>query len=160
MKTRLIVLAVVLIILIGVSALAQKKDSAAEEAIRAADQGWARVFGAKDLKASVDFCTDDAAFMAPNAPLAAGKQAISQSFAFFFTLPDIKINWHPTKIEVARSGELGYSSGVYEMNFKDPAGKPATDHGKYVTIWKKQSDGMWKVAYDIFNSDLPATPAP
>jgi len=42
------------------------------------------------------------------------------------------------------------------MSFKDPSGKTIEDHGKYVTIWKKQS-GKWKVAYDIFNTDL-ATP--
>jgi hypothetical protein len=27
---------------------------------------------------------------------------------------------------------------------------------KYVTAWKKQSDGTWKVTADIFNSDLPS----
>ena len=31
--------------------------------------------------------------------------------------------------------------------------------GKYVTTWHKQSDGSWKAAVDIFNSDVPL-PAP
>lgn len=155
MKSRSAFLIASAIVLAGVlSASAQTKTST-EEAIRNADQGWARVFGAKDLKASVEYCADDASFMAPNAPIAVGKQAIGQAFAFFFALPELKITWHPTKIEVAKSGELGYSTGAYEMSFKDPAGKTAMDHGKYLTIWRKQSDGKWKVAYDIFNSDLP-----
>jgi ketosteroid isomerase-like protein len=34
-----------------------------------------------------------------------------------------------------------------------------TDHGKYVAVWKKQADGNWKVAVDIWNTDLPL-PAP
>jgi ketosteroid isomerase-like protein len=34
------------------------------------------------------------------------------------------------------------------------------DKGKYVEIWKKQPDGSWKCAVDMFNSDLPAAPAP
>jgi Ketosteroid isomerase homolog len=157
MRIRLSGLGLVVVFLAGLSIAAGQQKNAAEEAIRAADQGWARVFGAKDLKASVDYCADDASFMSPNSPAAVGKQAISQSFAFFFSLPDIKLTWHPTKIEVARSGELGYSSGAYEMSFKDPAGKAATDKGKYVTVWKKQQDGSWKVIYDIFNSDQPAT---
>ena len=46
--------------------------------------------------------------------------------------------------------------GAYEMSFNDPAGKPVSDKGKYVTIWVKQQDGKWKVAVDMFNSDLPA----
>jgi hypothetical protein len=29
------------------------------------------------------------------------------------------------------------------------------DKGKYLTVWKKQADGSWKVLFDMFNSDLP-----
>jgi ketosteroid isomerase-like protein len=145
-----------MLLLIAVtSSPAQKKRSPAEDAIHAADQEWARVFGAKDLKASVEFCADGASFLAPNVPAAVGKDAIGKTFAAFFTLPDLKLTWHPIKIEVARSGELGYSTGVYDMSLKDGAGKTMTDRGKYVTIWKKQN-GRWKVIYDIFNSDLAA----
>lgn len=158
MKNHLTSCALIVILAGLVSATAQTKSSTAEDAIRAADQGWARVFGAKDLKASVDYCASEASFMAPNSPAAIGRQAIGQAFAAFFAFPDIKIDWQPTKIAVARSGELGYSSGIYEMTFKDPAGKTMTDRGKYVTIWQKQNDSSWKVVSDIFNSDLPATP--
>jgi len=35
-----------------------------------------------------------------------------------------------------------------------PDGTPMTDHGKYATIWRKQTDGSWKVVVDIFNSDV------
>jgi hypothetical protein len=36
---------------------------------------------------------------------------------------------------------------------------PAPEKGKYVTVWKKQSDGQWKVAEDIFNADSAGPPA-
>jgi ketosteroid isomerase-like protein len=150
------IVASMILLMAATSSQAQKKHSTRESAIRAADQGWARVFGAKDLRGSLEFCTNDASFMAPNAPVAVGKDAIGKSFAAFFTLSDVKITWHPIRIEVARSGELGYSTGVYDMSFKDPAGKTLTDRGKYVTVWKKQPNGRWKVIYDIFNSDLGA----
>ena len=29
----------------------------------------------------------------------------------------------------------------------------ATEKGKYVAVWKKQSDGQWKVKEDMFNAD-------
>ena len=149
-------IALTILLMAARSLPAQKKDSTGESAIRAADQGWARVFGAKDLQGSLEFCADNASFMAPNAPVAIGKDAIGKSFTAFFTLSDLKITWHPIKIEVARSGDLGYSTGEYDMSFKDPAGKTITDRGKYVTVWKKQPNGGWKVIYDIFNSDLAA----
>jgi len=161
MRNNLVsVLPVLLILTIsGALSSAQKMRSGPEDAIRAADQHWARVFAAKDLENSVAFCAENASVLAPNAPIATGKQAIGQLFSGFFALPSLTIEWHPTKVEVARSGELGYSTGVYQMSFKDSSGKLVTDRGKYVTVWKKQADGSWRVALDIFNSDLPATAA-
>jgi ketosteroid isomerase-like protein len=45
------------------------------------------------------------------------------------------------------------------MTFNDPTGKTVSDKGKYVTVWKKQKDGSWKVLLDVFNTDLPPTGA-
>jgi ketosteroid isomerase-like protein len=41
----------------------------------------------------------------------------------------------------------------------DAQGKPVTDNGKFVEVWKKQSDGKWKCVADTYNSDLPVVPA-
>lgn len=161
MRRNLVSSVIFLMILLfaGASAPAQKKRMGAEEAIRAADQNWLKVFAAKDLSRSVAFCTNDGSVFAPNAPIATGHEAIGKLFAGFFALPDLKISWKPSRVQVANSGELGYSSGAYQMDFNDPSGKPIADKGKYVTVWKKQKDGSWKVLLDIFNSDLQA-PAP
>ena len=65
------------------------------------------------------------------------------------------IVWHANKAGVARSGELGYTIGTYEMRFKDVAGKMVLNKGKYLILWKKEADGSWKVLFDMFNTDLP-----
>ena len=126
-------------------------------AIRKADQDWLKVFAAKDLAKSVDFVLEDGSVLAPNVPIATGHDAISKLFAGFFGLPDLKIEWTPNNVQVARSGDIGYSTGVYRMSFKDPNGKTIEDKGKYLTVWKRQGRN-WRVAYDIFNSDLSPTP--
>jgi len=51
-----------------------------------------------------------------------------------------------------------YSQGTYELTMNDPAGKPIMDHGTYVEVRKKQPDGKWKCAVDMFNSDVPVAP--
>ncbi|HST51518.1 MAG TPA: DUF4440 domain-containing protein [Pyrinomonadaceae bacterium] len=157
MKRNSVSVAVALMMLTvgSIQASARKSRPAPEDAIRAADQQWMKVFADKDLEKSVAFCAADGSVLAPNAPIAVGKDAIGKLFSGFFALPGLKISWHPDKAQVAKSGELGYTSGVYQMTFNDPSGKPVSDTGKYVTIWKKQSDGSWKVLFDIFNSDLP-----
>jgi len=43
------------------------------------------------------------------------------------------------------------------MTFDDPDGNQVVDHGKYLTIWKKSSDGTWKVSADVFNSNPALT---
>lgn len=143
--------------LAGVSRVAASGKSwdSASDAVKAADMAWMKVFAAKDLEKSVAFCDEKGAVLSPNAPIAEGREAIGKMFTGFFALPNLKISWNADKAEVARSGELGYTSGTYQMSFNDPSGKEATDKGKYVTVWKKQADGSWKVMLDIFNTDLP-----
>jgi ketosteroid isomerase-like protein len=97
--------------------------------------------------------------LAPNAPTATGRPAIRELFAGYFALPDLRISWQPSDVRVAKSGEIAYTVGAYQMSFTDPAGKTAADHGKYVRVWEKQGDGTWKVLLDIFNTDVPIAPA-
>jgi ketosteroid isomerase-like protein len=53
------------------------------------------------------------------------------------------ISWEPFKVEVAKSGEIGYTYG----NWKDYE-KDTILYGNYFTVWKIQADGTWKVALD------------
>jgi ketosteroid isomerase-like protein len=125
------------------------------EALRAADAGWLKAWAAKDVDKSVAFCDEKVSTLMPNAPIATGKKAIAKLMTAGFALQDYKLSWHPNKAGVARSGELGYTSGTYQTSFKDASGKPVFDKGKYLVLWKKQAGGSWKVLFDMSNSDLP-----
>ncbi|MGC2108126.1 MAG: DUF4440 domain-containing protein [Candidatus Korobacteraceae bacterium] len=127
----------------------------AEDEIRAADQEWLKAFAAGDLEKSLAFCAEECAVLAPNAPMVHGREAIRELFSGWFK-PELKINWTPDKVEAANSEDLGFSSGTYQMSFKDSADEIVSDQGKYVIVWKKQADGSWKVVLDISNSDMPA----
>jgi ketosteroid isomerase-like protein len=72
--------------------------------------------------------------------------------------PGLVISWQPTKVEVANSGDVAYLYGTYQMTTNGPDGKPMTDNGKMLEIWKKEADGSWKCALDTWNTDLPAAP--
>ena len=144
-----------LLLLLGnLSALAASNSSKAADAIKTADQQWAAAAAVKDLDKSVSFCGPDAAILVPNAPAAEGPDAIRKWFQDAFNIPGFKLLWHATESAAAKSGDLGYSRGTYELSYTDPSGKQISDHGKYITVWKKQSDGSWKVLRDIFNSDV------
>jgi len=136
--------------------LACAADNAAEEtAIRQADLAWSKAMTDKQLDATVSFYAADAAIHPPNAPTASGKDAIRTVWKAYFATPGFVVTCHPVKIEASRSGDIGYTQGPYDLAFKDAQGNTVKDRGKYLAVWKKQSDGAWRVVADIFNSDLP-----
>jgi ketosteroid isomerase-like protein len=155
MKPLLAVVAASIFLIVSVGAVFGQTNSKAVDAIRVADEAWLKTYAAKDVEKAVAFCDEQGSMLWPNAPAATGKNAIAKLTASAFAIPDFKLVWHPDKLGVARSGELGYTSGTYLWSFKDASGKPVSDRGKYLTVWKKQADGSWKVLFDMFNTDLP-----
>jgi ketosteroid isomerase-like protein len=124
--------------------------AANETAIRDADVAWSKAAAAKQLDSVLSYYADDASSFVDNGPIATGKQAIGNAWQDLFTMGTI-ISWQPTKVEVAQSGDLGYSQGTYEQTSSNSKG-PATK-GKYVVVWKKDPAGSWKAVSEIANSD-------
>jgi ketosteroid isomerase-like protein len=130
-------------------------DPKLEQAIRDLDEQWSKAAGAKDVDKTISFYSDEALVMPPNAPSATTKEAIRKIWKDLLT--DASISWKTKEVEVAQSGDIGYTSGTYEVTMTDPTGTPVNDRGKYLEVWKKQADGSWKCVADIWNSDLPAS---
>ncbi len=134
--------------------------AAQEAAIRQADLAWSKAMTDKQLDATVSHYAEEASIFPPNAPTATGKSAIRDVWTRYFAMPGFLVTCHPVKIEASRSGDIGYTQGPYDLAFNDAKGKTIKDRGRYLAVWKKQSDGAWRVVADIFNSDLPqAAPA-
>jgi ketosteroid isomerase-like protein len=138
---------------------ASAADTKIEQALRDLDVQWAKAVEAKDLDKSVSYYSDDAIVLPPNAAIATTKEAIRNICKDLLANPGLVFRWKTTKVEVAKSGDMAYSSGTYELIMNDAGGKPVNDRGKYVVVWEKQPDGKWKCGADIWNSDLPL-PAP
>jgi uncharacterized protein (TIGR02246 family) len=145
---------VALLLMTGCGTSAPKDTRAADEsAIRDLDAQWAKAAAAKDVDAAVGYYSDDASLLAPSEPIASDKQSIRAAWSSMLG-SDNSLNWQASKVEVARSGDLAYVMGVYQLTTTDPKAKPVVDRGKFVEVWKKQADGNWKTVADIFNSDL------
>lgn len=133
---------------------------AADEAtLRNLDAEWSKAAGAKDLEKTVSYYTDDAVILPPNLPTITGKQGARAMWQGMFSVPGFGGGWKATKVEVARSGDLGWVTGTYELTETDPSGRPIVDTGKYLEVWRKQADGSWKCVADMFNTDLSSVGA-
>lgn len=115
--------------------------------------------GAKNLDKVVSYYADDAAVFAPNAAAATTKEAIRSAWKDVLAPAGASSGWKATRVEVAKSGDLAYTSGTYDGTMIGADGKPAKDSGNYLTVWKKQADGTWKILVDTWATDLPAAAA-
>ena len=59
---------------------------------------------------------------------------------------DAVLSWGPAFAEMAHSGDFGYTTGPWESRPKP--GEEPKNFGHYVSVWKKQKDGKWRVAVD------------
>ena len=126
------------------AALRQAFDSEMKAANAADAAGWASLYA------------EDAIVLRPHAPAVQGREAIRQWLA---TLPPIS-NAKGQGVEVVGHGDLAYLRGTYTMTFSVPGvPAPIEEQGKFLQIYRKQSDGSWKMTREIYNSDLPL-PAP
>lgn len=132
-----------------------------ERLLRDLDARWAKAAAAKDVEQTIAFYSDAAIVFPPNATSETTKDAIRNGWKEMLTSPGFVITWQPTKVQVGKSGEMAWVSGRYELKMNDANGKPVKDSGKYLEVWEKQTDGNWKCAADMWNSNLAASaPAP
>ena len=131
-------------------------DAKIEQALRDLDAQWSQAAGAKDVTKAVSYYSDDAIVLPPNQRSITGKDGIRQMWQGLLDSVD-KISWKPTRVVVAKSGDMAFVTGTYEITPKSTGSGSATaDRGKYLVAWEKQPDGTWKCGADMFSSDLPA----
>jgi uncharacterized protein (TIGR02246 family) len=130
------------------------------KAIRDLEATWVQNFTTKDPDKIATVYADDVSVMITDMPVINGIPAAKTALKSMVADKNFSITFASDKVDVAKSGDLAYSQGTYSMTSANPkTKKPATEKGKYVTVFKKQADGSWKAVADIFNADAPAAPA-
>jgi uncharacterized protein (TIGR02246 family) len=131
-------------------------DLTAEQSkIRDIESGWVKEAAAKDVEKSVAHYTDDAVLMMPGAPAAKGKDAIHAAWKGLLEDPNVKLDFSADRVEMSAGGDLATTRGSYTMTVTNPkTKKPVEDKGSYMTVYKKQADGAWKVIEDMTTSEV------
>ena len=131
-----------------VGARAQQPDlKAAAAAIMAADRAFNQSVAARDRVKFLSFIADNATFVETSDMR--GHDAILKGWESFFQKDGPTLTWEPTKGEVLVGGDVGYTAGSWVRRGRTPEGTLAETRGQYLTTWRKQKDGTWKIVYDI-----------
>jgi ketosteroid isomerase-like protein len=131
-----------------------------------ADSG-AHDYASELIAADTAFCAESAkagvlqAFLSvatPDTKLLSetGKGFEAVSAAFKSVPPTATLSWKPSFAAASAAGDLGYTWGRYEYRDKAADGRPIVQTGTYVTVWRRQADGSWKVVLDGGTTDPKA----
>jgi uncharacterized protein (TIGR02246 family) len=112
---------------------------------------------ARDFATWAALFFEDAVIYPPNEPPVKGRAAIRAWLEKFPPMTEFKLK----NEKVEGREDLGYVLGTYSMTII-PLGAPGPvkDSGKFVTIVRRQPDGRWLCAVDMFSSDMPPPPPP
>ena len=114
------------------------------------DRSFSKLSEQKGIKfALIQFIDAKGVLLRPASIPIVGGQAIN----YVSQLNDTSyiMTWEPKGGNVALSGEMGYTYGVYSVK---PNDKDTVLYGTYVSIWKQQSDGKWKFVLQSQNEGI------
>ena len=142
--------------LAGVAACAADPPRAADPTtLTAADRAFARAVTERGLEAWVAAFAEDGVMLTPEGVVGPGASTIRAYVAASFADTAFRLAWEPTFARVATSDDVGYTVGAYRSHRSTDRSGAVTHEGGYVTVWRKGTDGTWRVALATLP---PATP--
>ncbi|MEP6945941.1 MAG: SgcJ/EcaC family oxidoreductase [Acidobacteriota bacterium] len=155
MKKYLLALVVITFAAISLAAQTNMQTNAgsdkladAKRAIEKGNAQWSEGWLKGDAAMVAAIFSDDGVQLAGSGKIIKGRQQIKerQKSAMAGADPGVKVTVTTTNVWL--DGDTAYETGKYKYEYTDK-GKPGTDEGKYVTIWKHQKDGSWKLSMDM-----------
>jgi uncharacterized protein (TIGR02246 family) len=130
--------------------------SSVRASIEQAEAQYAKVLVAGDAPALAAFFTEDGVF------ILGAQKGINQGRAAVEAFNEERMKaWRYldvtiTTADVGVSGELAYERGTNRIIRQQGSATPVTSTGRYLTVWRRQSDGRWLIQADMVVAD----PAP
>jgi uncharacterized protein (TIGR02246 family) len=127
-------------------------ESEALKAVRSAiDKGnaqWSEGWAKGDATMVAAIFAEDGVQLAGNGKIIKGRKQIAELQKAGMSGADPGVKVTVTTTQMWLDGDTAYETGKYKYEYTDK-GKPGKDEGRYVTIWKHQKDGSWKLSMDM-----------
>lgn len=145
-----------LLVLLLLPGCAPREEPVDLEAERAAllelDRQWREAAEAnEDVELIVSYWSDDAKVIPPGQPPVVGKEALREMVSSFMEIPGFSVSWESEEVHVSADGRMAWMYGTNAFTFPDEEGNLVTTPGRAVTVWRKNENGEWKCAVDIWN---------
>ena len=129
-------------------------DRAADEAMDDVYRRFSQGYVLLDADSVGQLYTEDARYLAPDGDIITGREAITQVFRGFFESihrAGLAARISFTSVDRTFAHDLATDVGYYEL-VTDSAGQPVgTSTGKFITIWQRDLDGIWRIRVDGYS---------
>jgi ketosteroid isomerase-like protein len=129
--------------------------AAKPDTLLAADRAFDAATAERKIDGFSSFLADNVATLRADQPVLRGKAALQQDWKAVLENKSMSLRWQPISAEISKSGDLGYTVGSYTVTQTDEKGGAIKGSGKYLTVWRFQKDGSWKVEFDTGVPDTP-----
>lgn len=139
------------LIALNCSPIAADEQSALTQARQAIDKGnaqWIEAWDKADASLIAVLFADDGILLRRNGKFVKGPQQILAHMKTVLESAGKGVKATVTTVDLWLDGGTAYETGTYSYKYQEN-GKPVNEEGRYVTIWKRQSDGSWKIVTDM-----------
>jgi uncharacterized protein (TIGR02246 family) len=128
-----------------------KNELALAEARKAIDKGnaqWIEGWDKADAGLIASLFANDGILLSRNGKLFKGPEEVLGHMKPVLESAGTGVKATVTTVDLWLDDNTAYETGKYTYTYQG-SGKPVRDEGRYVTIWKRQSDRAWKIAMDM-----------
>lgn len=122
--------------------------AATTEDLLAADRAFGEATKAQGLDGWMSFYARDAVRLTMGAEVVQGLTAVREYDARLFADSTLRLEWVPTDAGLFREGTIGFTTGRSAMVKVSGATRDTVYRGTYVTIWRREETGAWRVMLD------------
>lgn len=141
---------IALLLCVGIAMADPTTDT---ELLLAADLEFDEQTAERGIDGWVSFFAEHGSMHLSSGSTVVGHDAIRALMGPLFDDPHYSLRWQPTSAAILIPGQLGYTTGRYESAGVGEDEEVVLRYGSYVSMWKKQEDGSWKVVFDTGAED-------
>lgn len=124
------------------------EETVLQHDLLATDRAFARATEDREADGWASFFLEDGEMMLPGYRVR-GRDSVREVMRAAFAEPGYRIEWRPEHADPGPSGETGFTTGTYRTFGSGPEGGEVRDSGRYVTLWRRDPRGRWRVRLDV-----------
>ncbi len=152
-----IVLAAIVAGALAAGLAAQGAPGAEEARILEADRAFNQAVADRNVARFLALVAADATFAGGAAPLR-GRDAVRDGWSRYFEADGPTLRWTPLRAQVLVGRDVGVTTGTWVLRSRGQDGRIDEARGEYLTVWRKEPDGVWRAVFDT-GSAQPAADA-